>query len=303
MKIALDFDDVIADTMSAVVTILNEDNGTEWTLDHVEEWNFGPAFGLTQRRAQAMFDTLDYSRVEPILGSIGGIRSLISMGHSVEIVTSNPREEVVREWLDRHGVPVNAKVQSLPDKVPYLQNRFDLVFDDNLATIESHNERSRLGKGFLFARPWNIWNRKPGTPIVSGWWGLLQEVTKPNAPTVEEFNNKLKQVKERFDAMLGYKFDHNHGDEIVVNWNGAKQTKIDGRFDLLPPVAVAEVAKVLMQGADKYGVDNWRGLSIDEITNHTLAHLFHYYETRDIEDLSHAACRALMALELALLEE
>ena len=89
-------------------------------------------------------------------------------------------------------------------------------------------------------------------------------------------------------------------DEVVTNAAGAKQSKIDGRFDLLPALAVKEVAVVLAEGEAKYGKDNWKGLSIDEINNHVYNHLLDYQQDANTEDLSHAACRILMALQLHL---
>ena len=87
---------------------------------------------------------------------------------------------------------------------------------------------------------------------------------------------------------------------ILTNANGAKQTDLRARYDLLPALAVAEVAGVLNRGAEKYGEDNWRGLSVNEILNHVIGHAIAYLRTGDEEDLAHAATRGLMALEIHL---
>ena len=59
------------------------------------------------------------------------------------------------------------------------------------------------------------------------------------------------------------------------------------------------MARVLQEGEAKYGKDNWRGLSIDEINNHVWGHLADWQLTGNMEDLEHAATRILMALEIA----
>lgn len=87
-------------------------------------------------------------------------------------------------------------------------------------------------------------------------------------------------------------------DEIEVNEHGGKQSKLSTRLDLLPPAAILEAGRILKLGADKYGIDNWRSISVDEHKNHALTHLF---STDDREDhLSHACVRLLMALEISL---
>ena len=88
--------------------------------------------------------------------------------------------------------------------------------------------------------------------------------------------------------------------DVVTNTKGAKQTDLRARYDLLPGRAIAAVAGVLNRGEQIYGKDNWRGLSVNEINNHTIGHLIDYLVTGEIENLEHAACRALMALEIAL---
>lgn len=101
-------------------------------------------------------------------------------------------------------------------------------------------------------------------------------------------------------------------DELVTNENGAKQSAIAVRFDLVPAKALAEVAHVLDHGAKKYGVENWRGIETEDNLNHALRHAYAFLASREpyqdgygkpageIEELSHAACRIMFALEQAI---
>ncbi len=96
---------------------------------------------------------------------------------------------------------------------------------------------------------------------------------------------------------------------IETNSKGGQNSKIEGRYDLVPPMALTEVAKVLEEGANKYDEWNWLNVDIEDHVNHALKHTFNFLtcniklETNlasesDIEELAHAATRLLMALEL-----
>lgn len=89
----------------------------------------------------------------------------------------------------------------------------------------------------------------------------------------------------------------------VTNKAGGRQSLVPYRMDLLPPLATLDVAGVLKHGAEKYGEKNWHAISVREHLNHMLVHAFAYLagDTSDAH-LSHAACRALMALEIQLVE-
>lgn len=90
---------------------------------------------------------------------------------------------------------------------------------------------------------------------------------------------------------------------ITTNEQGGRQSRVPYRCDLLPARAVLDVAAVLSVGAEKYGPDNWRQITVNEHVNHALAHLFARQAGDDADDhLAHAACRLLMALEMDLID-
>lgn len=83
---------------------------------------------------------------------------------------------------------------------------------------------------------------------------------------------------------------------IVINENGAGQSYIPTRFDLVDGKAMFEMAKVLHEGAEKYGANNWRGIPIDDHLNHLIMHAYAYLAgDRSDEHLSHIMCRAMFA--------
>lgn len=89
---------------------------------------------------------------------------------------------------------------------------------------------------------------------------------------------------------------------IETKSNGAQQSASPYRPELLPPLAVLSVSKILKDGADKYGAENWRGLTVSDNLSHALTHIFAYLAGDKSDDhIDHAACRLLFASELAQL--
>jgi len=102
--------------------------------------------------------------------------------------------------------------------------------------------------------------------------------------------------------------------KTVTSKLGGKQSDIGARFDLVPSSALKLVAETMHEGEGKYGENNWRLIEAESHINHALAHLYGAIRVSDIgpghlelslaefeavkTDLAHAACRALMALEV-----
>jgi hypothetical protein len=90
----------------------------------------------------------------------------------------------------------------------------------------------------------------------------------------------------------------------TTNKKGGSQSDIPVRFDLIDGPAMFEMAKVLGEGAKKYGEDNWRLISIEDHLNHLLMHTFAFLSGDTTDDhLSHILCRATFALGVQLKEE
>ena len=91
--------------------------------------------------------------------------------------------------------------------------------------------------------------------------------------------------------------------ELVTNEKGGRQSKINYRFDLLPAGAVATVAKVLKEGAESHGENNWHSIPSSDHLNHALLHIFAYMagDTQD-DHAEHATCRIMMFMEMVLRE-
>jgi hypothetical protein len=86
-----------------------------------------------------------------------------------------------------------------------------------------------------------------------------------------------------------------------INAKGGKQSALDVRFDLIDGSAIFEMAKVLSEGAKKYGAENWRNIDVSDHMNHLIAHAYAYLSgDRTDEHLSHIMCRAMFAQAVAI---
>lgn len=72
-----------------------------------------------------------------------------------------------------------------------------------------------------------------------------------------------------------------------------------GRYDLLPVLAIARLAKHFENGAKKYGVDNWKkGIPIRRYTDSMIRHCFKFLGGAEDEDhLAAIAWNALCIIE------
>lgn len=95
------------------------------------------------------------------------------------------------------------------------------------------------------------------------------------------------------------------GQRILKNFKeGVKFDADKPRMDLLSPVALEEIAKVMTFGAKKYGDNNWRkGLAWSRVLGAALRHIFAFIRGEDVDretgfsHLSHASCCLMFLLE------
>ncbi|MFA5151497.1 MAG: dATP/dGTP diphosphohydrolase domain-containing protein [Clostridia bacterium] len=93
-------------------------------------------------------------------------------------------------------------------------------------------------------------------------------------------------------------------EEIEVNKNGGKQSKMGYGFHLADPKAMFRLSEVLYKGVNKYERDNWRKISAEEHLNHALAHAYAWMAKDGQDDhAGHFFCRAMMFLAMDITEK
>lgn len=84
---------------------------------------------------------------------------------------------------------------------------------------------------------------------------------------------------------------------IELDKNGFGRSHLPYRFDLIDAEALFKMANILHGGAEKYGVNNWRGMATEDHLNHALSHMYAFLagDTQD-DHLEHAFCRIMFAV-------
>lgn len=151
MKIALDFDGVLADPHEMMLDHRGVSDGDfeQWQNDDHEAF------------VEAMLNVWDEHRVKvpPVEDNIGSKVGQIYVDHDVDIVTNTlADEEVVREWLDRHNVPYDDIVKN-PTGTDKSELDYDVYIDDN------PNLAGEVDVLYLYDRRWNQTERGLGQYI------------------------------------------------------------------------------------------------------------------------------------------
>lgn len=74
------------------------------------------------------------------------------------------------------------------------------------------------------------------------------------------------------------------------------QSNLEHRFDLVDGPAQFEMTHILFKGAQKYGEDNWRHISIEDHLNHLITHAYAWLSgDRTDAHLANIMCRAMFA--------
>lgn len=88
--------------------------------------------------------------------------------------------------------------------------------------------------------------------------------------------------------------------QIEVNEHGGAQSKINGRYDMIPGNALHVLAGVFALGAKKYARNNWKRIPYEDHINHALAHLASLANDEngpgEEDHLAHAFTRLAMAI-------
>jgi uncharacterized HAD superfamily protein len=159
LRIAVDLDGVLAETMTAWCVLANQKFGTRLTIDDFEGWAFGKAswrkFGISKEEFFRLLDEAwdDWENVPPTeTGLAAKVRNVQTYG-SLDIVTGRSRKTVTsaKNWLSRHEIPYErfVRVDGMADKA--LLN-YDVYIDDapDLMPLVSRNPAM---KAILYERP------------------------------------------------------------------------------------------------------------------------------------------------------
>ena len=157
LRIAVDLDGVLAETMTAWCKRANEQLGTRLQLDDLDTWASWSKFGITRDQFYRLLDEAwdEWQEVPPTEPGLAGKVAKLQPYGSLDIVTGRSRRTVegARNWLAHYKIPYErfVRVPGMRDKV-YLN--YDVYVDDapELMPLISRNPVMR---GILYERPWN----------------------------------------------------------------------------------------------------------------------------------------------------
>ncbi|AKM77896.1 MAG: hypothetical protein UY31_C0016G0007 [Candidatus Wolfebacteria bacterium GW2011_GWE1_48_7] len=107
MRIGIDIDEVIADTLTAIIEFHNEVYGTTLTRGNVVHY-LGDVLGEREeectRKIFEFFETDHFTAVTPIAGVFPALRILKDLGHDLVVITARPQSigAQTQAWIDAH---------------------------------------------------------------------------------------------------------------------------------------------------------------------------------------------------------
>jgi len=157
MKIAVDLDGVLAETMEAWCRCANEFLGTKYTIADLDTWASWRKLGITRDQFFQFLEEAwdDWESVPPTESRLAEkVRKISDLG-KVDIVTGRSKESVpsAKKWLAEQKIPYErfVRVPGWKDKI-FLN--YDVYIDDapELMPLVSRNPTMW---GILYSRPWN----------------------------------------------------------------------------------------------------------------------------------------------------
>lgn len=147
-KIALDFDNVLADTMNVWIKYYNDIYKKSLTKQDIKRWEFWIDLGIPEAEAFKIFDKV-WSDLEklPLLekGAEVIIKQLATIAE-IDIVTAVKTK--IKTWLDLNGIVYNDIVYGY--KKTHLE--YSIFIDDSPSLAE---EISKEKICLLYNQPWN----------------------------------------------------------------------------------------------------------------------------------------------------
>ncbi len=157
LRIAVDLDGVLAETMTAWCRKANEQLGTNLKLDDLDTWASWKKFGITRDQFFRLLNEAwdSWEQVPPTEPNIASKVAKIQPFGTLDIVTGRSKQTVegAKNWLAHYKIPYErfVRVEGWKDKV-YLN--YDVYIDDapELMPLISHNP---VMSGILYERPWD----------------------------------------------------------------------------------------------------------------------------------------------------
>jgi len=156
VKIALDVDGVLADTIRSWLRLCNKRFGMNLTYDQIDHWNFWKDVGINQEDFEGLFNEAWYNwRVlPPTEDKLAAKVELLKNIGKVDIVTGRTLDTMryVEKWLAMQSINCNKIVVVEPDKTKGHLD-YDIFIDDSPLNAIDAAERGKMA--LVYDQPWN----------------------------------------------------------------------------------------------------------------------------------------------------
>ena len=108
MRIGIDLDEVVGDSITAIIRFHNEKYGTRLTKDDFYSYDFWKVWGGTRdeaiKKVMEFFASDAAWSIDPMAGSMKALMELKEKGHELFIITHRNNDIVgkTEEWLEKH---------------------------------------------------------------------------------------------------------------------------------------------------------------------------------------------------------
>ena len=190
MRIGIDLDDVLADTLAQIIEYYNSTYNARLTKDQFRSYGYWHTWGGTKEEAiqilHDFYDTPYFTNVQPIPGAKKALH-ILKQNNDLFIVTSRPNSiaQQTHVWLNQHFPDTFASVNfgnhySL-DGEPVTkmqicdQLEIDILIEDALEyALECATDKRNV---FLLDNPWNQQSELPlGIQRFDAWSDIVTEI-------------------------------------------------------------------------------------------------------------------------------
>jgi len=156
VKIALDVDGVLADTIRSWLRLCNERFNMSLTYDQIDHWNFWKDVGIKQEDFEWLFNEAWYNwrAMPPTEDKIAAKVELLKNIGKVDIVTGRSEDTMgyVEKWLALQKIDCNEIVVVEPDMTKGHLD-YDVFIDDSPLNAIDAAERGKTA--LVYDQPWN----------------------------------------------------------------------------------------------------------------------------------------------------
>jgi len=157
LKIAMDLDGVLADTIQSFCKILNARRSTIYSPEAFDRWN---AWEIAHISRDEFLRTLDeawfnWRSIPPMEDNLAAKVSRLTTFGTIDIVTGRSEATVpaAQEWLRFHRIPYGKFVRTISTSAK-AELDYDIFIDDSDFLMSLIASRL-FGFGFLYTQPWN----------------------------------------------------------------------------------------------------------------------------------------------------